>query len=228
MSRYTRILLIDDQATSRLLVSSALTGAGYKVSEAEEGKEGLRKIKEEQPDLVILDASMPGQSGFEVAERLRADGDTTPILMLTLHSDVPSRVKGLFAGADDYLAKPFDATELVARVHALLRRKAPAKDSVVRVGDWAVDLKAGTAARKDATVILTKTESAMLEVLASTPGLVVSQAKLLQAAWGYDHVPDSRTVATHIWRLRKKLEDGSEAAAWIRNVPGEGYVLRKS
>lgn len=208
-------------------VKLCLTGAGYRVLEAADGTQGLELAIAESPDLVILDVMMPGMNGFEVCAALRQRKFAQPILMLTTRQEVADRVKGLGLGADDYLGKPFDARELLARVHALLRRfqRITAEPPVLRFAQVVVDLGKQTATRKGKPLPLTKTEFAILELLAATPGEPVSREHLLASVWGYTYLPSTRTVDTHIWRLRKKLGDDSDKPQWIKSLPGRGYAL---
>jgi two-component system response regulator MprA len=227
MPQSNRILIIDDHEGSRLLIRTLLKNGGYRVLEAVDGMDGLEKISKQKPDLVILDAVMPNRNGFEVAAELRHAGNQTPVLMLTHSSDVSSRVKGLIAGADDYLPKPFDHSELLARVHALLRRwadKGPAA-KVLHFGDLTVDLTARKATRAGKALALTRTEYDLLDLLGRHLGHPVRRDTMLQSVWGYTYIPNTRTVDTHIWRLRKKLGDSAKSPQWLRNVPGEGYAL---
>ena len=222
-----RILVVDDEAVMRAAVRQCLEAEGHRVLEAEDGARGLELVRAEKPALIILDVAMPVLGGLEVAAELRRQGDDTPILMLTTRQEVPQRVSGLMAGADDYLGKPFDRRELLARVFALLRRQKRQTDRlrVLHFGPVTVDLDRKTAFRVAQPVTLTQTEFALLELLADHPGQPVSRDLMLDAVWGYTYLPTTRTVDTHVWRLRKKLGDSGENPRWIKKVQGEGYLL---
>lgn len=204
-----------------------LSGAGYRVLEAADGARGVQLALEEKPDLILLDVILPKVNGFDVCSELRRQNFDRPILMLTTRTEVPDRVKGLAAGADDYLAKPFDSRELLARIHALLRRfqRDEPATRTLRLGDITIDLAQQTATRAGEALRLTRTEYALLGLLAETPGRPVSREQMLAGIWGYTYLPNTRTVDTHIWRLRKKLGDDGEDPRWIKNAAGKGYLL---
>jgi DNA-binding response OmpR family regulator len=186
-------------------------------------------MAKEKPALVVLDVMMPNLTGLEVAAELRRLGHTIPILMLTTRQEVPQKVDGLNAGADDYLGKPFDRRELVARVQALLRRQTTTEVAkainVLRFGDVEVDLVQHVANKGKTQLALTPTECALLELLAKNMGVPVSRDVILDVVWGYTYFPSTRTVDTHIWRLRKKIGDNGEAPRWLKKAQGEGYIL---
>lgn len=229
MKLLPRILVVDDERPMRLSICQCLQAEGYRVLEAVDGVQGLAMIADEKPALVILDVMMPNLTGLEVAAELRRLGLTTPILMLTTRQEVSQKVDGLNAGADDYLGKPFDRRELVARVQALLRRQATTEVtksvSVLRFGDVEVDLAQRTASRGKTPLALTRTEYALLELLAKNMGSPVSRDLILDVVWGYTYFPSTRTVDTHIWRLRKKIGDNGDAPRWLKKAQGEGYIL---
>lgn len=228
-----KILVVDDEAIIRTVLVQSLKMAGYEGIAVEGGEQALASIPSLKPALVIMDVSMPGLTGFETVERMRATGLTQPVLMLTSFSDIDDRVRGFGVGADDYLTKPFHQRELLARVGALIRRPRaivpavaePAAVRVIRLGDVTVDLAAKQAERCGVPLALTRTEFAMLECLASERGRPVSREHLLAAVWGYDAASNTRTVETHIWRLRKKLGDAGTEPSWLRTLSGLGYVL---
>jgi DNA-binding response OmpR family regulator len=194
-----------------------------------DGAQGLEMIAKEKPDLIILDVMMPNLTGIEVATEVRRLGLTTPVLMLTTRSEVAQKVEGLQAGADDYLGKPFDRRELLARVQALLRRlnfsQTAQTISSLRFGDVTVDLEKHTAFKGETPLPLTRTEYALLELLAKNMGSPVSRDLILDAVWGYTYFPSTRTVDTHIWRLRKKIGDNGDEPRWLKKAQGEGYIL---
>ncbi|HYD83630.1 MAG TPA: response regulator transcription factor, partial [Opitutus sp.] len=179
------------------------------------------------PDLVVLDVDMPVLTGLEVCQELRRLHFESPILMLTVRSQVDDKVAGLNAGADDYLSKPFEGRELIARVQALLRRWKREEQTrlTLEFGAVKVDLEKKTATRNGEPLSLTKTEYALLELLAKHPDQPVSRETMLDIAWGYARFPNTRTVDTHIWRLRKKIGDDGDEPRWIRRVHGQGYCL---
>ena len=225
-----RILVVEDEPEIMAGVRLCLNGVGYRVLEAENGERGLTLALSENPDLVILDVILPQMNGFDVCTTLRRQRFAAPILMLTTRGEVPDHVKGLSLGADDYLAKPFDARELLARVNALLRRLQREKppDRLLRFGPVTVDLRNRTVFKTGKALALTKTEFALLDLLASTPGELVTREQMLAGVWGYTYLPNTRTVDTHIWRLRKKLGDDADAPKWIKCLAGRGYILDKT
>ncbi len=209
------------------MVRDLLTGSGYRMLEARDGIRGLELALAESPDLVILDLNLPGMNGFDVCAKLRRQRFTAPILVLSARCAVFDRVHGLGQGADDYLAKPFDTGELLARVQALLHRtkRGGPGSQVIAFGDVVVDLGRQTATKNGQPMAMTKTEFAVLERLSHQPGHPVSRKELLATVWGYTPVPNTRTVETHIRRLRKKLGDATGEPRWIRSLPGRGYAL---
>jgi len=229
MKLLPRILVVDDERPMRASICQCLQAEGYRVLEAADGALGLDLIAKEKPALVILDVMMPNLTGLEVAAELRRLGLTIPVLMLTTRQEISEKVEGLNAGADDYLGKPFDRRELLARVQALLRRQTTTQTtqaiSVLRFGEVEVDLSKLTAHKGKTPLPLTRTEYALLELLAKNMGAPVSRDLILDAVWGYTYFPSTRTVDTHIWRLRKKIGDNGEAPRWLKKAQGEGYVL---
>jgi two-component system, OmpR family, response regulator MprA len=220
------ILLVDDEPTIRQNMAIYLQRHGLRALVAPDGQTGLQIALEAQPDVVVLDVALPKLDGLKVCHRLRELHFAAPILMLTDRGHVEDRVIGLNAGADDYLAKPFDAAELLARIHALLRRSRRATTApVLELGATRVDLTNKTATRDGAPLALTKTEYAILELLAREPGRPVSRETMLDSVWGYSHPTNSRTIDTHIWRLRKKIGDDGDSPQWIQPVHGSGYRL---
>jgi DNA-binding response OmpR family regulator len=222
-----KILVTDDDLMMRRACVAVLVQAGYRVVEAGDGRECLDVLQRERPALIVMDLDMPGLNGLEAIKRMRADGDQTPVIMLTGFNEVEHRVRGLGVGADDFIGKPFHERELLARVGAVLRRSQPAAATRALVfGDVTVDPAGHTATARDgAAVPLTKKEFAILELLARTPGRPVARETILDAVWGYGQAANTRTLDTHIWRLRRKLGDNGEMPRWIRNVTGIGYEL---
>jgi DNA-binding response OmpR family regulator len=222
-----RVLLIDDDRALTFTIELCLKQNGYRFLHCGDGERGLEVAVRELPDLVLLDVILPGIDGVEVCNRLRALNFEPPILMLTGKAMVEDRVTGLNAGADDYLPKPFEPRELVARVQALLRRRQrqTRRVQVIELGPVNIDLAAKTATSGNRPLSLTKTEYALLELLAQNAGKPVSRATMLDVVWGYSRFPTTRTIDTHIWRLRKKLGDNTDPPRWIKPVHGRGYCL---
>jgi two-component system, OmpR family, response regulator MprA len=229
MKLLPRILVVDDERPMRASICQCLQAEGYRVLEASDGAQGLEMITKEKPELIVLDVMMPNLTGIEVVAAVRRLGLNTPVLMLTTRNEVPQKVEGLDAGADDYLGKPFDRRELLARVQSLLRRQSASRTadaiSVLRFGDVVVDLGKRTASSGKTALPLTRTEFALLELLAKHMGTPVARDMILDVVWGYTYFPSTRTVDTHIWRLRKKIGDNGEEPRWLKKVQGEGYVL---
>lgn len=222
------ILIVEDELLMRRAIMHLLTHAGYRVIEAEDGATALRVLKSERPGMAIIDVNMPGLSGLELLERMRRQGWSAPVLMLSGLGEVEDRLKGLGHGADDYMGKPFDPRELIARVGALLRRRRPdirASNRRLTWGNLAIDLDEKRAERAGKEFSLTATEFAILQSLANGQGRPVSREQLLEEVWGYSAAQNTRTVETHIWRLRKKLGDPGDETGWIQNRQGLGYIL---
>ncbi len=222
-----KLLMADDDPAFRQTCAELLRRAGYRVVEAADGVDLLELVEREAPDLVVLDVDMPRVDGWEALRQLRQRGHRMPILMLTVFGGIDERVRGLGEGADDYLAKPCDHRELIARVGALLRRGelAASVPALLAFGDITVDLRNRITVRNGAPLALTKIEYAFLELLASQQGRPVSRNTILETVWGYAGQSESRTVETHVWRLRAKLGDSASEPRWIRTVPGVGYQL---
>ena len=224
-----RILVIeDDRAILRGLVDN-LKYESYEVLSATDGTEGYAMVREQKPDLVILDLMLPGMSGYELCRKMREKGDVTPILMLTARGEEMDRVLGLDLGADDYVTKPFSVPELMARVRALLRRvQAPHADALpdeLRFDDVVIDFKRFEARKGDTTLKLSRKEFGVLRLLAARMGLVVTRDELLNEVWGYDQYPTTRTVDNHIASLRAKLEDDPAEPRHLLTMHGVGYKL---
>ncbi len=197
-----KILIVDDEERIRELIKMNLELAGYECSEAEDGEEAIEKMKEFKPDLALLDIMLPKKNGYEIAQDfIKAD---IPIIFLTAKDSVVDKVKGLKLGADDYIVKPFESMELLARIEAVLRRKGKDTEEFEYKG---VKINFSTREVKvnDEPVEMTAQEFSLLEVLVKNKNLALSREKLLETAWGYDYYGDTRTVDMHIQRLRKKL-----------------------
>jgi two-component system, OmpR family, response regulator MprA len=227
MPQHERILVADDELETRRIIVELLTQKGYRVLEAADGRAALKLAQEEKPALALLDIEMPGMGGLEVIARLRELGLAIPVLVLSGRREVEDRVKGLTIGADDYLGKPYDYTELLARVQALLRRHEPAAAAAagLKIGGLAIDLKLMEARGAAGPIKLSRTECAILELLARHRGEPVTRERMLDVVWGYTYLPETRTLDTHIWRLRKKLGDDGKEPRWIKSVTSAGYLL---
>ncbi|MDA2805223.1 response regulator transcription factor [Nocardiopsis suaedae] len=227
-----RVLLADDDRAIRESLERALMLEGYEVLTAEDGVQALTAAHAEPVDLLVLDVMMPGVDGLGVTRVLRAEGDRRPILMLTARVETSDRVAGLDAGADDYLPKPFELEELMARIRALLRRAGPASaddgerpEPVLQAGDLRLDPAARRVWRAGREVELSKTEFDLLELLARNAGIVLDHPTIYDRIWGYDFGPDSKNLAVYISYLRRKL-DAPDAPPLIQTVRGVGYTLR--
>ena len=223
-----RVLLADDDRAIRESLVRALELEGYRVSEVGDGAEALALARAEEFDVLIVDVMMPGVDGLGVCRVLRAGGDRTPVLMLTARVETADRVAGLDAGADDYLPKPFELDELLARLRALLRRSAdPGEQAqrVLRLAGLAVDTGARRVWWRDTEVVLSKTEFDLLELLVRNAGIVLDRGTIHQRIWGYEFGPESKNLAVYIGYLRRKL-DSAGADELIHTVRGVGYVVR--
>ena len=227
-----RILIVDDEEGVRLALRRALALDGYETVFAVDGTAALRVLQHESVDAVVLDWMLPDIDGIEVCKRIRAAGDAVPVLLLTARGAVADRVEGLDAGADDYLVKPFDLDELLARVRALLRRSGgigPAAEALtgerLEFDDVALDLTAHIVRRGEREIQLTRTEFTLLELLMRHPGVVLGRDRILQAVWGYDFGGNSGNLDVYVSYLRRKLEQQGEDRL-IHTVRGVGYVLR--
>ena len=231
--RIDKILVVDDDARIRDLLRRYLTQEGFEVLQAEDGKALTRVLLREPVDLIVLDLMMPGEDGLSVCRRLRAGNDRTPIIMLTAKGEDIDRIVGLEVGADDYLCKPFNPRELLARVHAVLRRRPPieapgapsSEDETVRFGPFSFDLGARKLRKDDEELTLTTGEFAMLKALVRHPRQPLSREKLAQLARGRDFEPFDRSLDVQVSRLRKLIEEDATAPRYIQTVWGVGYVF---
>ena len=222
------ILVIEDEDALSTLLQYNLEKEGYRVVVAPDGEEGLLRVEEQSPDLVVLDWMLPKVSGIEVCRRLRSRHETRnlPIILLTARGEESDRVRGLDTGADDYLTKPFSMTELIARIRAVLRRIRPglAEDRISH-GDIVIDRVAHRVRRAGKEVHLGPTEFRLLDYLMQHPGRVFSREQLLDAVWGSDVYVEVRTVDVHVGRLRKALTVADGLRDPIRTVRSAGYAL---
>jgi DNA-binding response OmpR family regulator len=224
MARSARVLVVEDDADIAGALRRSLGMEGYEVRIAGDGEAALGQAAVFAPDAVVLDLALPKLDGVEVCRRLRADGDV-PILVLTARDAVEARVEGLDSGADDYLVKPFEREELLARLRALLRRRPPRGSAYLVVGDLRLNPGSHDVYRGDRRVELTAREFELLEYLMRNERLVVSRQALLDEVWGYHPYAETNTVDVFISNLRRKLEQGGESRL-LHTVRGAGYVLR--
>jgi two-component system OmpR family response regulator len=220
-----RILVVEDEPAIAAAVRTILSSADHAVDVASDGPDAMSWANTYPYDLVVLDIVLPGFDGFEVCARLRKAGFAMPILMLTARDQVDDRVTGLDAGADDYLAKPFAATELLARVRALRRRVGQDRDPILQVGSLEIDPASHEVTVAGRPIRLTAKEFALLEVLARNPGQVFAQQRLIDALWDADFAAESNIVEVYIRSLRRKI-DGGRRDGLIETVRGAGYRLR--
>ncbi|MFG2939655.1 response regulator transcription factor [Streptomyces sp. NPDC048282] len=244
------VLLAEDDRAIRHALERALTLEGYEVTAVADGVEALAHAHRDRPDVLVLDVMMPGIDGLQVCRVLRAEGDRTPILMLTALVETADRIAGLDAGADDYVVKPFDVEEVFARLRALLRRTSPVtaggggggggggvapaepgrepqiSDRQVEAAGLRMDLQARRAWRGRRELELTRTEFELLELLARNAGIVLDHSTIYDRIWGYDFGPGSKNLAVYVGYLRRKLDEPG-APQLIHTVRGVGYVLRE-
>ncbi|QKW50629.1 response regulator transcription factor [Streptomyces buecherae] len=231
-----RILVVDDEPAVRGALRRSLAFEGYEVVEAVDGLDALEKAEGCAPELIVLDVLMPRMDGLTAARRLRAARVTVPILMLTARDTVGDRVTGLDAGADDYLVKPFELDELLARIRALLRRSSyaaaaaggaaePDAGQVLEFADLRMDLATREVSRGGRRVELTRTEFTLLELFLAHPRQVLTREQILKAVWGFDFEPSSNSLDVYVMYLRRKTEAGGEQRL-VHTVRGVGYVLR--
>jgi two-component system, OmpR family, alkaline phosphatase synthesis response regulator PhoP len=219
-----RILVVEDDEVIRMTLGDRLRSEGYAVDFAVDGEDGLRKATQDDCDLVILDIMLPRKKGFDVCRDIRMAGVVVPILILTARGQVIDKVLGLKIGADDYMTKPFDATELVARVEALLRRsKVPAAAGVQNFGSVQVDLRGTTVSRDGKIIPLSAREFQLLRYLVEHPNTTLPREVLLKEVWSYNADAFTRTVDVHVASLRQKLENDPKRPNLIVTVPGLGY-----
>ena len=219
-----RVLVVEDDAPIADVLRRTLRQEGHEVRSAVDGVEALKLAGEFVPDLIVLDLGLPKLDGVEVLKRVRADSDV-PILILTARAETDDRVEGLDTGADDYLVKPFERKELLARVRALLRRRPPRGSASLAVGDLRLNPDTREVARGERPIELTNREFELLEYLMRNERLVVSRERLLEEVWGYDPLAMTNTIDVFISNLRRKLEEGGEPRI-LHTKRGAGYVVR--
>ncbi|MEV2216969.1 response regulator transcription factor [Streptomyces sp. NPDC050997] len=232
------MLLAEDDRAIRHALERALTLEGYRVTAVADGVEALAQAHRTPPDVLLLDVMMPGIDGLQVCRVLRAEGDRTPILMLTALVETQDRIAGLDAGADDYVVKPFDVEEVFARLRALLRRTSPvgpltgvpkpqsAPDGQIEAAGLRMDVQARRAWRRTRELELTRTEFELLELLVRNAGIVLDHSTIYDRIWGYDFGPGSKNLAVYVGYLRRKLDEPG-LPQLIHTVRGVGYVLRE-
>lgn len=221
-----RILTIEDDVVTAKEIAAELSSHGFEVDWVDNGREGLVRAVSGDYDLITLDRMLPEVNGLAIVTTLRALGDTTPILMISALSDVDERVRGLRAGGDDYLSKPFASDEMAARVEVLLRRRNPvsAADTVLRLSDLELDLISREARRGEHPLNLLPTEYKLLEFMMRNSGQIITRMMIFQEVWGYHFDPGTNLIDVHIGRLRKKI-DAPGLTPLIRTVRGSGYVI---
>ena len=224
-----KIFVVDDERAVRESLRRALELEGYEIELASDGEEAIERLGLASPvDAIVLDVLMPGIDGLETCRRLRADGIRVPVLMLTARAEVDSRVAGLDAGADDYLAKPFALAELLARLRALLRRAGNGDDGrdALRFSDLELDLGTREVTRSGRPIELTRTEFSLLELFMRNARQVLTRSIIFERVWGYDFGPTSNSLDVYIGYLRRKTEEGG-GTRLIHTVRGVGYALRE-
>ncbi len=222
------VLLVDDEDNLRSMLEAALSHHGFEVHPAANGRDAIGLAHAVVPDMIVLDVMMPDLDGFEVCRRLRSEGVKAPVVFLTAKDTTEDKVRGLTLGGDDYLVKPFSLEELVARIHAVLRRtgQAGSLESVLRCDDLVLDDDAHRVTRASREVSLSPTEFNLLRFLLANQGRVLSKAQILDHVWDFDFNGDGGIVETYIGYLRRKLDDGEDKL--IHTVRGVGYTLRSS
>ena len=221
----TQLLLVDDEDNLRSMLDAALRHNGFDVHPVASGRAALDAVAGVKPDLIVLDVMLPDLDGFDVCKRLRSDGVRTPVLFLTARDAIEDRVRGLTLGGDDYLVKPFSLDELVARVHALLRRAGALLDATLRCGDVEMDDDAHRVTKAGADVPLSPTEYNLLRFLLQNKERAMSKAQILDHVWEYDFGGDGGVVETYIGYLRRKLDDRDPKL--IHTIRGVGYSMRE-
>jgi two-component system response regulator MprA len=222
-----RVLIAEDDRSVRESLARAMRLEGYEVVTANDGAAALESIRAAPPDIAVLDVSMPAVDGLTVCRVLRSEGSVLPILMLTARTEPSDRIAGLDAGADDYVTKPFDLGELLARLRALTRRLRPDEQagSQLELGDLVIDPSGRTVSRAGRQLELSKTEFDLLELLVRNAGIVLDHTTIYERIWNYDFGPDSKNLAVYIGYLRRKTEEGG-APRLIHTVRGVGYTAR--
>jgi DNA-binding response OmpR family regulator len=223
----TKVLIIEDEAQITRLIELELKYEGYNVVTATDGLEGLKAIRESEPDLVLLDCMLPNLSGEEVCKQVREDSDNVPIIMITAKDSIEDKVKGLDFGADDYLVKPFATEELLARIRAVLRRQPKGESGTLQYKDLWLDQFNRLAKRKDEELELRSKEFSLLRVFMMNPERYLTREFLFNRVWGYDFIGESNVIEVYIRYLRSKLKE-KQYGKLIHTKRGEGYMLKFS
>ena len=222
-----KVLIVDDEEHIVELLQFNLVNAGYKVITANNGLDALKKVKENKPDLLLLDLMLPGMDGLDVCKEIKRDKETskTSIIMLTAKSEELDKILGLELGADDYITKPFSIRELLARVKAVLRRSSSDEisEEIYEIGRLKVDFEGHEVLINNEKVELTLKEFELLEILIKNKGKILRRETLLDKVWGYEYIGETRTVDVHIRYLRKKVEDDDKNPKFIETIRGVGY-----
>ena len=224
-----RVLIVEDDDSMGIALRDGFEYEGFDVTMARDGEVGMEKATSASPDLIILDVMLPKKSGLDICKKIRSDGNNVPIIMLTARGQEIDKVLGLKLGADDYVTKPFSFLELMARVEALLRRSAPRESKLdhAEFGDIAADFKKCEVTKSGRLLELTPRELELLRFMIEHEGDVVSRDQLLDAVWGYEKMPFTRTVDMHIAKLRKKIEDNPAEPKYLVTVHRYGYKFKR-
>jgi DNA-binding response OmpR family regulator len=222
-----RVLLVEDQTKIAHFVRRALEEASFTVELIEDGNEAYRRACQERYDVIVLDIMLPGRDGLSILRQLREQKNAVPVILLTARTELNERLEGLNLGADDYVTKPFFAEELIARIHAVTRRVAGDRLSILEAEGLTVNLITREVRRGDQPVELTTREFSLLSYLMRSPGRVFPRTQILEHVWGYDFDPSSNVVEVHIQRLRKKLDPNAQDR-FIETVRGVGYRFRQA
>ncbi|MFB2920010.1 MULTISPECIES: response regulator transcription factor [Aerosakkonema] len=220
------VLFVEDEVKIANFVRTGLKEQGFVVDYCDNGNEGYVRATENQYDAIVLDIMVPGKDGLTILKSLRLAGNNVPVILLTARNELDDRIAGLNLGADDYLAKPFFVEELVARIHAVVRRTSGDRQNLLCVGPIKLDRITREVTCNDITVELTTREFNLLEYLMRSPGRVFTRTQILEHVWGYDFNPNTNVVDVCIQRIRKKI-DPVEGSSWIESVRGVGYRFRK-
>lgn len=224
-----KVLIVEDDESMGIALRDGFEYEGFDVTLARDGEIGMDKATSANPDLIILDVMLPKKSGLDICKKIRSDGNNVPIIMLTARGQEIDKVLGLKLGADDYVTKPFSFLELMARVEALLRRSAPRESKLdhAKFGDIAADFKKCEVTKSGKLLELTPRELELLRFMIEHEGDVVSRDQLLDAVWGYEKMPFTRTVDMHIAKLRKKIEDNPAEPKYLVTVHRYGYKFKR-
>lgn len=219
-----RVLVVEDEPKLGAFLKRGLSEAGFDVHHTPNGDEGYELAKEKPWDVIVLDIMLPGRDGLSILKQLRKQRNAVPVILLTARSELDERLEGLDCGADDYLTKPFFLEELIARIHALIRRLSRDQLSLLEVGPIKLNLLTRELEIEGQAIDLTTREFSLLEYLCRSPGRILSRTQIYERVWGYDFDPRTNLVDVYVGRLRKKL---GAAAEWLETVRGVGYRLRK-